>query len=70
MRLSLRIHEWLADHVSWVQYPVIRPAADRHRLRRSVRPWNVLTWRQKGWRVFWLFWGAVLGLSIYGNLIR
>lgn len=24
MNLATRIHEWLADHVSWVQYPHVR----------------------------------------------
>lgn len=24
MRLFTRAHEWLADHVSWVQYPNVR----------------------------------------------
>lgn len=23
------LHEWLADHVSWVQYPDVRPASVR-----------------------------------------
>jgi hypothetical protein len=26
MRFSHRLHEWIADRVSWVQYPDLRPA--------------------------------------------
>ncbi len=24
MRLTIRVHEFLADHISWVQYPGVR----------------------------------------------
>jgi hypothetical protein len=68
MRLKTRIHEWLADRVSWVQYPKITPA------RRGARGslywrWSVMTRREHGWALFWVFWGGVVALSIYGNVI-
>lgn len=28
-----------------------------------------MTRRQHGWALFWLFWGGMVALSIYGNLI-
>ncbi|MBB5508160.1 hypothetical protein [Paraburkholderia atlantica] len=29
MKFTLRAHEWLADHVSWVQYPNIRQISQK-----------------------------------------
>ncbi len=68
MRLKTRIHEWLADRISWVQYPRMTPM--RRDPRRSLYwRWSVMTRRQHGWALFWLFWGSMVALSIYGNLI-
>ncbi|MCA8385371.1 hypothetical protein [Burkholderia multivorans] len=39
MKLAYRIHEWLADHVSWIQYP-------QPRIRS-------LSGHAHGWRVRW-----------------
>ena len=70
-RLKLRIHEWLADRLTWVQYP--KPTAYRPP-RVSARPslsyrWLALSRAGKGWVLFAVFWGSVVALSIYGNLI-
>lgn len=65
MRITTRVHEWLAEHVPWVQYPDARFQQQREpgfldRLRG-------LTWKQKSWLLFALFWGSLIALSIYGN---
>lgn len=43
MKLPIRIHEWLADRISWVQYPKIRPAnrrtAQAATMFRYSMPW-------------------------------
>jgi hypothetical protein len=64
MRLTIRIHEWLADHVQWIQYPNVTLLPER-------RPFRLrdLTWKQRWWFAFYVFWGSVIALSIYGNLI-
>lgn len=31
MRITYRIHEWLADRFKWVQYPRLQPLAQRRR---------------------------------------
>lgn len=64
MRLTTRIHEWLADHVSWVQYPGVTIVPLRRPFRLSD-----LTWKQRWWVAFCIFWGSIIALSIYGNLI-
>lgn len=68
MRLKTRIHEWLADRISWVQYPQITPVRPNPRRTLSYR-WSVLTARERGWVYFAIFWSAVVALSVYGNLI-
>lgn len=40
MRLFTRAHEWLADHVSWVQYPNIRPAGPAPSVWKNQMPWS------------------------------
>lgn len=32
MKLSIRLQEWLADRVSWVQYPEVRSMQKRQKL--------------------------------------
>jgi hypothetical protein len=61
MRLLTRAHEFLADHVPWIQYPDAR-FAPRRRFRLSD-----LSFKQRCWLVFALFWLFVIALSIYGN---
>jgi hypothetical protein len=63
MRLTTRIHEWLADRYSWIQYPDARFPQER-RLR-----FRYLSSKQRGWLAFAVFWFLVAALSIYGNLI-
>lgn len=64
MRLKTRIHEWMADHVSWVQYPNVRE------YRKPRRSYLSLDEKQRGWLLFVIFWGGVIALSIFGNLIE
>ncbi|MDB6104039.1 MAG: hypothetical protein JWO52_4038 [Gammaproteobacteria bacterium] len=66
MRLTTRIHEWLAQHVRWIPYPDIRP-------RYNQRTFNPLAWKnlsnkQRGWVFFAIFWGGLIMLSLIGNL--
>lgn len=72
MRLLLRVHEWLADHTRLVQYPA--PARYVPRFQPNRRPglayrWRVMPPKRRAWVYFALFWGSVIALSIYGNLI-
>lgn len=39
MRLVTRAHEWLADHVSWVQYPNVRAEHGRSLFWKYEIPW-------------------------------
>lgn len=64
MRVTTRIHEWLAGHVSWIQYPNVTMLPERRRFR-----FRDLTWKQRSWCAFAIFWGSLIALSIYGNLI-
>jgi hypothetical protein len=66
MRLKTRIHEWLADRFQWVQYPQAggRMVYERRRFR-----YRDLNGKQRAWVWFAVFWGAVIALSIYGNLL-
>lgn len=39
MRLVTRVHEWLADRVSWVQYPNVRAEHGRSLFWKYEMPW-------------------------------
>lgn len=39
MRLVTRAHEWLADRVSWVQYPNVRAEHGRSLVWKYEMPW-------------------------------
>lgn len=64
MRLVTRVHEWLADNVSWIQYPNV------HLLPQRRIGWRYLSGKQKAWLTFAIFWGCVILFSIYGNSIN
>ena len=38
MKLQHRIHEWMADRISWVQYPHIRPVSAASRAASRSGP--------------------------------
>jgi hypothetical protein len=42
MNFKLRAHEWLADRISWVQYPDVRPlsANTRRRYFKTEMHWS------------------------------
>ena len=65
MRVTTRVHEWLAERVPWIQYPDARFAQERQWRFRLQN----LTGKQRGWLAFAIFWASVIALSIYGNLI-
>jgi hypothetical protein len=65
MRVTTRIHEWFAERVPWVQYPDARFPQEKRLLFRLLG----LTNKQRWWIAFAIFWGSVIALSIYGNLI-
>lgn len=63
-----KVQEWLADRVSWVDYPPMRVIP----LQPGPSLWyryQAMTRKERGWVWFWCFWGAVVALSIYGNLL-
>lgn len=64
MRLKTRIHEWLADHVTWIQYPNVTMLPERSRFR-----FRDLSGKQKWWAAVFTFWALMILLSVYGNLI-
>lgn len=59
MRLQVRIHEWLADRISWVQYPKVRPAAPVQASPSLWRQYRNLRRKQRAWVWFGLFWGSI-----------
>lgn len=60
-----RAQEWLADRVSWVQYPRMRLTVKRF-VPLDER-WRRMTAKQRGWVYFAAFWGSLIALSISGN---
>jgi hypothetical protein len=62
LRLTTRVHEWLAERVPWIQFPDLRRDAVFQRERLP------LTRKQRAWLAFAVFWSLVVLLSIYGNL--
>lgn len=62
MRLKTRVHEWLADHVSWIQYPNVTMLPER-------RPFRLrdLSGKQRAWFYTGCAWLLVFLLAIYGN---
>lgn len=72
MRVTRRVHEWLAERVPWIQYPDARFPQERKllfKIRSMAAKVQNLTWKQKGWLLFALFWGSLIALSIFGNLL-
>jgi hypothetical protein len=65
MRARIRIQEWFADRVPWIQYP---QGANFVYERRWPR-YRDLSGKQRGWFWFAVFWLSVICLSIYGNFI-
>lgn len=68
MSMKIRVHEWMAEHFSWVQYPDLR----REALRQRHPPpslwfrYKRLTWKQLGWLWFFIFWGVVALMASIG----
>lgn len=62
MRLQVRIHEWLADRISWVQYPKVRPAATLQAPPGIWRQYCNLTRKQRAWLWFGALWGSIAAL--------
>ena len=63
MRVTTRIHEWIAERVPWVQYPDARFPQQKRLLFRLRN----LTGKQRWWILFAVFWSSVIALSIFGN---
>lgn len=64
MRLTTRIHEWLAERVTWIQFPVHRYGYYRPTLYERFQN---LSGKQRAWTVCGLFWAAVVFCSIVGR---
>jgi hypothetical protein len=67
MRLRTRLHEWLADRVTWVQYPDLR----KEMVYRPTlgQRWHALSTAGKGWVLFVVFWDGLILISIWGNTL-
>jgi hypothetical protein len=69
MRISLktRIHEWLADHFEFIQYPDIRP---RHGYQPQppglIQRYRNMTRKQRSWVWFAVGWTIVIYLVLIG----
>lgn len=63
MRITTRIHEFLADHISWVQYPEIRQS---HRSPSLYRQFEQLSRKEKAWVYFSVFWGVIAFVGLFG----
>ena len=61
MSMKIRVHEWMADRFSWVQYPDLRREAMKQRHPRPTLMWHYkrLTWKQLGWICFFIFWACI-----------
>ncbi|WP_435475851.1 hypothetical protein [Variovorax sp. GB1P17] len=70
--MKIRVHEWLADRFSWVQYPDLRREASKQAFRqRHPKPtllwrYKAMTWRQWGWFWFAVFWTVVALMASIG----
>jgi hypothetical protein len=60
--MLFRAREWMAERFSSAQYPPQRITPHRFRFRGLSR-------KQRWWVAFAIFWGSLIALSIYGNLI-
>lgn len=62
LRLTTRIHEWLADHVSWIQYPnvTLLPLQRRRLLRFSD-----LSGKERAWLITMGVWLFVILIALY-----
>jgi hypothetical protein len=62
MRLKTRIHEWLAEHVSWIQYPGVTLMPLHRRFH-----WNDLDGKEKAWAITLGIWALVIFLALYSG---
>ena len=60
MRLKTRVPEW--------PFPRNLPPERAPRATLAWR-WSVMTWRERGWALFWVYVGGAIALSIVGNLL-
>ena len=67
MKLKTRIHEWLADHISWVQYPYVTllPQYERRRFR-----FRDLSGKQQAWIITGLIWLGVILFGLWGSTLK
>jgi hypothetical protein len=66
MLLRHRIQDWLADRISWVQYPNIRDVPTYDRAPSASQRFAHMSYRQRYWLYFWVFWGLVVAVSFLG----
>ena len=65
MRPFLRFHIWLANRITWVQYPGLeRQPPPEYFL--NERP---MSGKARAWVWFFVFWGLVCLASLIGNLL-
>lgn len=62
----IRVHEWLADRFTFVQYPDIRPRPYGYQPPTLRQRWRNLTRKQRAWICFAVFWTFVLYLMGWG----
>ncbi len=67
LQLKFRLHEWLADHVRWVQYPRQQYISAKQAAPRPKRPF----WRYQmpWWQRLSLFYFSLLALIVSSALL-
>lgn len=72
MKRTEKIQEWLADRISWVQYPNLRPADERTRAKSrsdGIRFVNEMPWQVRVIGVLAAVVGIAVSLVILGLLL-
>jgi len=65
MRVFFRLHIWLANRITWVQFPGLERQLPPEYFDAPKRR---MTGKQRAWMWFFVFWGLVVLASILGNL--
>jgi hypothetical protein len=60
---------WLARRIAWIPEPGLPRRLSYSRWDLLVYRWRTASRKQRGWWLFFAFWGAAVLLAIYGNLL-
>ena len=67
MRLGYRFQAWLADRITWVQYPGLQRLDTSDHAYFSASLSNSKKRKRNAWTAFFVFWGLVVLASILGT---